>query len=370
MITNNGKNIIAKYMLGQTANFATHIAAGVGPEALTTGASASLSASKESLDFEVFRVPILSRGFIKDGNDEKLVFKAQMPNDQRYKITEIGLFPGANNVVAGRYDSKMLITFSPGEPWVYSDGVSASTVTYPNTPIDQGNTTASVNSSTPDFIFINSDSTIFDNTDRKDKQEPPRFLNRCLLVNAATANLNSSFVAQAGSKYLQNSNVNIDLSQNLPDDQIKIAFSIMGRYTNSNDTPDDIRILVEFVNSLPGIETVSPKAYAEYSTDSVTVDDNRYQVLSKTISEFVADPNFSWANINLIRIYASMSNLGVTDNNYFFLFDGIRIDNVTATNPLYSLVGYNVITTNDGYPVLKEENTNNFIEYRFSIGVS
>lgn len=370
MITNNGKNIIAKYMLGQTANFATHIAAGVGPEALTTGASASLSASKQSLDFEVFRVPILSRGFVKDGNDEKLVFKAQMPNDQRYKITEIGLFPGANNVVAGRYDSKMLITFSPGEPWTYSDGVSASTVTYPNTPIDQGNTSASVNSSTPDFVFINSDSTIFDNTDRKDKQEPPRFLNRCLLVNAATANLNSSFVPQAGSRYLQNSNVNIDLSQNLPDDQVKIAFSIMGRYTNSNDTPDDIRILLEFVNSLPGIETVSPKAYAEYSTDAVTVDDNRYQVLSKTISEFIADPNFSWANINLIKIYASMSNLGVTDNNYFFLFDGIRIDNVTATNPLYSLVGYNVITTNDGYPVLKEENTNNFIEYRFSIGVS
>jgi hypothetical protein len=65
-----------------------------------------------------------------------------------------------------------------------------------------------------------------------------------------------------------------------------------------------------------------------------------------------------------------MSNLGVTDNNYFFLFDGIRIDNVTATNPLYSLVGYNLITTNDSYPVLKEENTNNFIEYRFGIGVS
>jgi hypothetical protein len=370
MITNDGKQIIAKYMLGQAPTFATHIAAGVGPEALITGASASISPDKKSLDFEVFRVPILSRGFIKDGEDEKLVFKAQMPNDQRYKITEIGLFPGANNVVAGRYDSKMLITFSPGEPWTYSNGVSASIVTYPNIPIDQGNVTASVNSSTPEFVFINSDSTIFDNSDRKNKQEPPRFLNRAMLANGAAAYLNSSFVPQVGSRYLQNSNVNIDLSQNLPDDEIKIAFSIIGRYTNSNDTPDDIRILVEFVNNLPNIETEPPKAYAEFSTDSVSVAENRYQVLTKKISDFTTDPTFSWANINLIKIYSSMSNLGVADNNYFFLFDGIRIDNVTATNPLYSLVGYNLITTNDSYPVLKEENTNNFIEYRFGIGVS
>jgi hypothetical protein len=369
MITNDGKQIIAKYMLGQAPTFATHIAAGVGPEALITGASASISPDKKSLDFEVFRVPILSRGFIKDGEDEKLVFKAQMPNDQRYKITEIGLFPGANNVVAGRYDSKMLITFSPGEPWTYSNGVSASIVTYPNIPIDQGNLTASVNSSTPEFVFINSDSTIFDNSDRKNKQEPPRFLNRAMLANGAAAYLNSSFVPQVGSRYLQNSNVNIDLSQNLPDDEIKIAFSIIGRYTNSNDTPDDIRILVEFVNNLPNIETEPPKAYAEFSTDSVSVAENRYQVLTKKISDFTTDPTFSWANINLIKIYSSMSNLGVADNNNFFLFDGIRIDNVTATNPLYSLVGYNLITTNDSYPVLKEENTNNFIEYRFGIGV-
>jgi hypothetical protein len=191
-----------------------------------------------------------------------------------------------------------------------------------------------------------------------------------MLANGAAAYLNSSFVPQVGSRYLQNSNVNIDLSQNLPDDEIKIAFSIIGRYTNSNDTPDDIRILVEFVNNLPNIETEPPKAYAEFSTDSVSVAENRYQVLTKKISDFTTDPTFSWANINLIKIYSSMSNLGVTDNNYFFLFDGIRIDNVTATNPLYSLVGYNLITTNDSYPVLKEENTNNFIEYRFGIGVS
>ena len=65
-----------------------------------------------------------------------------------------------------------------------------------------------------------------------------------------------------------------------------------------------------------------------------------------------------------------MTNITTPDSEYFFALDGIRLDNVTATNPLYSLVGYDVIKTDDGNPVLKEENTNNFIEYRFGIGVS
>jgi len=37
---------------------------------------------------------------------------------------------------------------------------------------------------------------------------------------------------------------------------------------------------------------------------------------------------------------------------------------------LYSLVGYNIIKTDNGLPILKGENTNNYIEYRFGIGVS
>ncbi len=61
---------------------------------------------------------------------------------------------------------------------------------------------------------------------------------------------------------------------------------------------------------------------------------------------------------------------GSPSDSYFVLFDGLRIDNITSINPLYSLVGYNIISTNDGLPILKSENTNNYIEYRFGIGVS
>jgi hypothetical protein len=368
MITNDGKQIIAKFMLGQAPTFASHIAAGCGADPSTL--QSSISPTKKALDFEVFRVPILSKGFIKEDGVEKLVFKAEMPNDQRYKITEVGVYPGINNVVAGRYDSKMLITFSSGESWVYSDSVSASSVLYPNIPIDQGNTSASINSSTPQFVFINSDSTIFNNSQRVTKKESPRYLNRSLLVSGSSSYIGSGYTVSPGSKYLQNSNISIDLSQNLPEDEIKLAFSIVGRYASSNSTPNDIRIILQFINNVSNSTTEPPTATARFALNGSSIGNNRYRVMTKRISEFVVDPTFSWANINLVKIYASCSNSTVPTDEYFILFDGIRIENVSAINPLYSLVGYNIIKTNNGDPVLKSENTNNYLEYRFGIGVS
>ena len=370
MITDDGKQIIAKFMLGQAPTFASHIAAGIGPEPLLTGASASISPTKQSLDFEVFRVPILSKGFIKEDGVEKLVFKAEMPNDQRYKISEVGIYPGSNNSVAGRYDSKLLLTFSSAEPWTYVDDTSASTVPYPNIPIDQGNTAASVNSSTGQFLFVNSDSTIFNNESRQNRQEPPRYLNKSLLVSGSSSFLNNTFTVSSGSKYLENSSVSIDLSQNLPDDEIKLAFSIVSRIANNGSAPTNTRIILKFMNNLSNTNITPPSATAKIDIPGSSIGNNRYQIVTKKISQFTTDENFSWANINLIRIYASTVVSGVPSDEYFVLFDGMRIDNVTAINPLYSLVGYNIISTNDGLPILKSENTNNYIEYRFGIGVS
>jgi hypothetical protein len=368
MITQNGRQIIAKYMLGQAPTFATHIAAGVGPLPSSSVSSEGLS-GKQSLDFEVFRVPILSKGIIREDGQEKLIFKAQMPNDQRYKITELGLYPGTNNVVAGRYDSKMLITFSTGEAWTYADLTGASAVPYPNFPIDQGNTSASININVSEFSFINSDSSIFNNDLRKSRQEPPRFLNRSLLVSGSTSYLDLSYQPIASSRYLQNPSINIDLSQNLPDDEIKLAFSLVGRYANVNTNPQEIKILMEFVNNVSNIDTVPPKASARFSISDSAIGNNRYKVVTKKISEFVTDTNFSWANINLIKIYTSITNEEIPTSDYFILYDGIRIDNISSINPLYSLVAYNIIETSNQQPVLKEENTNNFIEYRFGFNV-
>ena len=68
MITNKGKEIIAKYMLGQAPAYATHIALGCGPKPNSTGNFSE----KQTMDFEMLRVPISSKGFVNEGGISKL----------------------------------------------------------------------------------------------------------------------------------------------------------------------------------------------------------------------------------------------------------------------------------------------------------
>lgn len=60
MITNIGKNILGKYLASQTPVYAGYIAVGCGAKPTT---SFDNYASKTELDFEMFRIPIISRGY-------------------------------------------------------------------------------------------------------------------------------------------------------------------------------------------------------------------------------------------------------------------------------------------------------------------
>jgi hypothetical protein len=373
MITNNGKQIIAKYLLGQAPSFATHIAAGCGPKPLETGEVSSVSASVQSLDFEVFRVPIIAKGFIKEDGVEKIVFKAEMPTSQRYLISEVGLYPAAANSVAGKYDSKLIVTFTPTEQWSYViNGAASAILLQPDGAIDDGSNQSDITTTTQ-AQFVNSDSDIFNNTTRKQRQEPPRILNKALMVSGSSSYINSSFDIPEGAAYLENSTLNFDLSRNNPTDEIKIALSLLSKTYSQNTNPDNVRIVVQFINNVSGIGTESPKAVLNINlTDADFIEDasaNRYVVVTKTIADLVKDDIFSFANINYIKIFVSVLDSGIPTDNYFVVLDGMRIENISTLNPLYSLVGYNLISTQNAFPILKLENTNNYIEYRFGLGV-
>jgi hypothetical protein len=372
MITNNGKEIIAKYLLGQAPTFASHIAAGCGTRPLATGGTATISPTKKSLDFEVFRVPISSKGFIKEDGVEKIVFKAEMPTNQRFQLTEVGLFPAQSNAVASKYDSKLLVTFTPSETWSYLVNGSASPVLYLNEALDQDNVLSNISLS-QSVAFINSDATVFNNEDRKNRQEPPRFLNRSLMVSGSTSMISEDFVIGPNSYSLENSNLSFDLSQNLPTDEIKLELSLVSKTATTNSNPDNVRIILQFVNNISNTNIESPKALLRIDLPSSNFlsggNTNRYITVTKTLSDFIKDDTFSFANINLIKINVSVLNSGSPTNNYFVVLDGIRIDNISTPNPLYSMIGYNIITTDNGLPILKAENTNNYVEYRFGIGV-
>ena len=390
MITNDGKNIIAKYLLNQAPEFASHIAIGVGGHALPT-ASASYSASvspafsstSKSLDFEALRVPILSKGLIKELDEqtseyvEKIVFKAELPTDQRLQITEIGLFPSESNSLAERFGSKTLLSFTNSEPWTYSQFGSGSVIPYINQALDSYDGGISPGDIIrPEVaMFINSNSSIFDYTDRKNRREEPRYLDKCLMISGNFSQLDSTFNPLATSAsagyYVENSSVRLNLGRNLPTDKIKLAMSIVNAISTDNVAPNgNVRIIVEFINNT----TNSPKAYlnidlpANYFYDALSGDQFRYKVITRSISDFTISPSFSWSEIDLVRVYASIDV--ANPSLYRIILDGIRLENISTINPLYSLIGAEYIKTDNGYPVLKEENSTNYIEYRFGLGVS
>jgi len=384
LITNDGKQIIGKFLLRQAPEFATHIAAGCGAtplfpnQTLTEGKISELR-EKDALDFEVFRVPIIAKGFIKEDGVEKIVFKAEMPTEQRYQISEIGFYPADANILAGAFDSKTLSIFVPTETWVIYSQESSSNVL--NITDQNQFVNASGNIIADDVAyFLPSDSEVFDLTSRKSRQEGPRFYSQSLSLSGSAGFIDQFFNPSSNSFRLENATLAFNLSQNLPTDEIKLAINVLSRDATNDTNPEKVRIILDFVNDLPGLDLESPKArlgieldssdFANLNTGQPLDPINRYKIITKTLSSFVLDDTFSWANINLIRIYGCALDSGEEPTtDYNIVFDGLRLENTSTENPLYSLVGYDIIRNDSAYPVLKADNTNNFIEYRFGIGV-
>jgi hypothetical protein len=383
MITTDGKNIVAKYLLNQAPEFASHIAVGVGGQAYSTSSSATFSASVQSLSFEVARVPILSKGLLKENDQEKIVFKAELPIEQRYQITELGLYPAATNAVAGNFDSRIISTFSNSEPWAYSNNLDDSgNVLYIGPvsldPAGIGN----IGIDEPewdDFIFINSNSPIFEYSTRINRGEPPRYLNRSLSVSGSTsvvdtlmpASSASINVSSASSYYIENNSISLNLGKNLPTDQIKLAFSVVSLEREAA-APQNVKIRLEFLNNAGGSTSKAFVNIALQDTD-LNLDERemRYQVVTKALSDFTSTENFSWSLVNAVRIYTSIhNNANVPTGEHFVFYDGLRFENVSSYNPLYSLVAAEYIKTLDENPILKRENSTSYVEYRFGVGVS
>ena len=398
MITTNGKNIVAKYLLNQAPEFASHIAVGVGGQAYPTSSSATFLNNAKSLEFEVARVPILSKGLLKEFDQEtsefveKIVFKAELPIEQRYQITEIGLYPAAANAVAGNFDSRIISTFSNSEPWAYSNNQNDSgSVSYIGPLRIDRDVSGDIETLLDDYILgnfvsINSNSPIFEYSDRINRGEPPRYLNKSLLVSGSTSvvsgvSASSSVIntSSSASYYIENNSINLNLGKNLPTDQIKLALSVISTVRDKDDAaaqaPDNVKIRLEFLNNLGGSQS---RAYVNIALQDIDVlnpnsslDNSRYQVVTKTLSDFTTDPTFSWSSINGVRIYTCIHNDTTLANTggHFVLYDGLRFENISSYNPLYSLVAGEYVKTLDENPILKRENSTSYVEYRFGVGV-
>ena len=386
MITNTGKNIIGKYLLGQAPAYASFIAVGCGAKPLATADVFADYTAKENLDFEMFRVPISSRGFVNEGGISKIVLTAELPTEERYEITEVGIYSAGSNPSAGSFDSKTVFSFTQGENWQYHSAASVSEIATYTSPLDDPEDDNVI--AVADSVFqTNADNTIFYKQSRADRYERCRFLNNIIMIQGDDSDLSISeesgaaqdhFVVEPGSNHIHLTGGTIDFTRNSPIDELRLAFSLINKDGDSVSSPESVRILVEFA--------ATEEAGSEFARfEAEVVDDSsggaydfsteRYFVVTKQLQDLYTSANFTWNAVTVVKIYACVfaeesGPIGVPSPNYYVALDALRLENVATVNPLYGLTGYSVIKNTDATTVIKPSNTSNYIEFRFAIGLS
>ena len=523
MITNNGKDIIGKFMLGQIPNFATHIAIGCGAVPLKTTDSLediTILQAKDRLDFEMTRAPIVSKGFVDQtyqyaitnksltsnvatltigshvlqvgdsvsvnldtadpifdgtyrvsavtsttisyisnnptnvisvsatgtlvGSKTKVSFTAALPSENKYEITEVGLWSAPNNVLATGQDSHILFSFQ--DSWQ----AHGSSVVNPIFKNNLGTGEAFDYSVVPEKIFYASTSNVaLHSGNRRDRKEGPRFGNNTLFVRGDTCEITGStnnWVANdmvydvtyvslvdnvatietsqtssinigdtvtiegvlvdtffngiytvtavnVGSKsfsfalthanvtrvartgtvtvkavHVHLNNVNFNISENSASDILTLAFSVIDKTSIGTETPDSVKILLEFYKNEISLTAGFAKKEIEVPYEELLL--SSHQSISFPISELITSTDFSANDISICRIFSSVIVGGNPSPDHFLTFDGLRLDNITVENPVYKMSGYSIVQNIEGYPIIKLSNSNNYIEFRFTLGIS
>jgi hypothetical protein len=438
MITNIGKSIIAKYLIGDAPAYASFIALGCGAAprnnintatgvsssgtTFTTTSTAGLwvgaqivkesgtgtlstlentivtsissetqfvvnraptqnfssatlkiqtNSEKNALDFEMFRVPISSRGYVNDNGVNKIVLTAQLPTEERYEISEIGVYSAGSNSAAGKFDSKTISAFSGEEIWELVLGgtrtsASASNQNFPESQnsIVNGSNIISVDleaTSTPETlqplaIKTTTSNAIFSNDERLNRYERPRYLSSVLLLRGDSSSIysNGTSISPYGDKkFLQTTGLPIDLTKNSSSDIMKLAFSIISVDGQSEAIPEAVNIIIEFSNSggtqyaWMQVEAKSPSSYSV---------GNRYVVATKRLDElFYSSELFSWLDVSVVKVYVtttqtiSVTNKKLTSNvavittgapHGFAVGDYVRVRNVDSVfNGIHLITG-------------------------------
>ena len=475
MITNKGQSILTKYLVGQAPSYAAYLAVGCGAKARTIGDAidpivTNEIKSKQNLDMEMFRVPILSRGYVTEpvaivpitaighGNGfisytidnstgifasgtvidisgvspanfnfsnavvkfatstsvtiqatipdsttyasggfislsaTKIVFTAELPSEERYEISEIGIYSAQSNPDVQNNDSKNILTFIQSEKWQqHGDTISslpsvytalaqneADLITGTYTVIDD--ITGQPTTKTLKAFHTNADNTLFSNVNRRRRSENCRYLNNIVMLRGDLSNIsitNNNLVVSGGDHiHVANSSLST-LDKNSPSDELRFAFSLINKDGRSQEggtfaKPKSVRIAVDFATS---------DAASNYARFEVNVadtnsnplydfDNNRYFVIKKKLSELKINGDFSWGQVKFIKVYVSVIGQDDAPSSDFYVgLDALRFENVTTINPLYGLTGYSVITTQDGTPIVKSENIASLVEFRFGLDV-
>lgn len=406
MITNTGKDLLSKYLVGNVPSYASYLAFGCGRSPLGTSDNFNTEeySERQELEFEMFRAPIISKGYVTQNSidqngdvvlDElgnpvqytEIVFTSELPTAERYEITEIGVYSAGSNPATTSNQSKNLFLFSKTENWEYHTEVSSTDI--PEHPQDlykladgttpEGALDSSIN--VAESVFqANADDIVLDNTVRTSRNERPRFLNNvvfmagdsCSVYGSGDSNLfidDDTASADYDPRHIHINGSTFDLDRYSPQDEMKLAFSIINKDADSS-YPTDVKIIVEFATA----EGSSNPQYARFKTHLTAVSNdfanNRYFVVTKKLEELDKSPEFSWTGASIVKVYAAAVDSSTQfSSDYYIALDALRVDNVSSRSPVYGLTGYTVTKTESGLPIIKNANTTNLVEFRFAMDV-
>jgi len=379
MITDAGKNILAKYLIGQAPAYASHIAVGCGAEPLASDGDLGDYSAKTTLDFEMFRTPIISRGYINEGGFPKVVFTAELPTTERYEITELGVYSSGSNPSASASDSRPILVFSSSERWEYHGESTAVPIPNVTTYLGGEGDVINITQSSPVFS-TNADNATLQTESRILKYESCRFLNNIIMMAGNDANITTETISgvsrlkvNTGSHHIHLANAGIDLSKNSPSDELRLAFSIANKYGADNTYPRKVRLLLEFSST----DEYGSGNWARFEVDiahgtgGYDLINNRYVVITKRLEElYKSTSGFAWSDVKMVKIYACvLDNTDTPTGDFYVSLDALRLENLSSPNPLYGLTGYTVVRNVQAKPIVKYANTTSLVEFRFALDV-
>jgi hypothetical protein len=302
MITNTGKGIIGKYLLGQAPSYASYIAIGCGAKPLSISNDEDFGdySEKTSLDFEMFRVPISSKGFVDDNGITKIVLTAELPTEERYEITEVGIYSAGSNPSAASIDSRTIFGFTVAENWQKISGATATSIPQVTDRLDSGQD--GIITTTESIFQANADNLVFTNSQRVNKFESGRYYNNMVFLRGDTSIFgynNDTLEIQDEPEYIQITGIRADFSRNSPTDELRLAFSIVYDSPGLGE-PKLTRVLLELSDG----GTESARFFAEIDSDNYDIANDRYFVDVKQLQELYKTSNFAWTSVNSAKIYA------------------------------------------------------------------
>lgn len=334
-----------------TAISSTTFTAEVGPLAVTNWDSSHYSTPYVGYAYNnlVFYATVFTK---------QVSLTAEISDTSRYNISELGVYSLGSNQYSTSGNSRILMNFSDTDGWEYYNGTGLTTVTTQAVSLPIG---------TAPYFCTTTDAFWGSNVYRALRQEKPRILDNGLIVPGGLSNYTSAYTFDPASEYLRLPSPGINLSKATGTDEVRLAYSIMNAVDTPTALPTGIYVMFEFVCS-NGVD-VAKLYFSEGNPSTTIIYPNRYNVLISTISEIQSTAGFDWDKVTSVKLYCAIEASGTPTDDYAFVLDSLRFENLGTENPLYALTAYTIANNTTASTIDKAANSNDLINFRIDLAV-